>query len=99
MMKNGELKELLNEHGIPNSFDGSGDYSTGSTSMGMNLSKQIDAEIDKDDVLIYGKSYCPFTKRARALFETINVDYVDYEIDLMENGEEIQEVLTDKTRQ
>jgi len=58
-----------------------------------------DGLIKDNKVMIFSKSYCPFCKKVKEIFNTINVPYFAYELDLEANGAEIQAYLVDKTSQ
>eukprot|EP00960_Hanusia_phi_P027652 746940-Hanusia_phi.AAC.1 len=48
--------------------------------------------IKQHKVQIFSKSYCPYCKNSKALFENIGVQYHADELDLIPNGSEIQAV-------
>merc|ERR1712176_553296 len=49
--------------------------------------------------MIWSKSYCPFCKKVKAIFQSINQPFKAYELDLEANGAEIQAELVSKTGQ
>lgn len=63
------------------------------------MDKLINDYIAKDKVVIFSKSFCPFCKRVKTLFESKNIEYKAYELDLMEEGSDIQAALKEKTNQ
>ncbi|KAI7898323.1 thioredoxin-like protein [Cokeromyces recurvatus] len=66
----------------------------------MSVAQQIVEEFIKNNaVVIFGKSYCPYCKRAKALLKDLGIEFVDIEIDLHPDGKQIQEYLFEKTGQ
>ena len=63
------------------------------------VSTQIDTDIANCPVLVFSKSYCPFASQAKALLKQGNVDAKIYELDQMDNGNEIQTALKTKSGQ
>ena len=61
--------------------------------------KVVETYISNNQVMIFSKSYCPFCKRVKALFDGLNVEYTALELDLEENGESIQAALANKSGQ
>jgi len=59
----------------------------------------VDQLIKENDVMLFSKSYCPFCKKVKAIFDGINVPYKAYELDLEDGGEAIQNSLLSKTGQ
>ena len=59
----------------------------------------IDETIAGSDVVVFSKSYCPFCAKTKALFESINVDANVIELDLRDDGADIQSDLKVKTGQ
>eukprot|EP01130_Rhizamoeba_saxonica_P004597 TRINITY_DN1874_c2_g1_i1.p1 TRINITY_DN1874_c2_g1~~TRINITY_DN1874_c2_g1_i1.p1 ORF type:complete len:114 (-),score=30.38 TRINITY_DN1874_c2_g1_i1:202-510(-) len=59
----------------------------------------IDQFIQDNKVAIFSKSYCPFCNRTKALFNKLNVEYEVMELDLLENGSELQTALHVKSGQ
>ncbi|EPZ36542.1 glutaredoxin type 1 [Rozella allomycis CSF55] len=55
--------------------------------------------IAENNVMIFSKSYCPYCKKAKKLFENINVSYFALELDQESNGSEIQNELAKMTGQ
>ncbi|CAM9197925.1 unnamed protein product, partial [Ectocarpus fasciculatus] len=50
-------------------------------------------------VVIFSKSYCPFCKRTKKLFENLHIEYKAFELDEMTEGADIQRLLLSKTGQ
>lgn len=48
---------------------------------------------------LFSKSYCPYCIRAKDLFDDINVDYKALELNDHKDGETIQQVLAELTKQ
>lgn len=68
-----------------------------STLSGTDFAK---AEIAKNKIVIFSKSYCPYCDRTKALFKELKVDgTVIYELDNMKNGPDIQAALLEMTGQ
>lgn len=63
------------------------------------LDDLVDGMIKENNVMIFSKSYCPFCNKVKALFDGLNVKYTAHELDLVENGDAIQEILLAKTGQ
>jgi len=53
----------------------------------------INSLIEENAVMIFSKSYCPFCKRVKAIFDRLDVPYKAHELDLVEDGDEIQSAL------
>jgi glutaredoxin 3 len=73
-------------------------FSRGSVSVKMST-EFIDSEIASNDVVIFSKSYCPFCKKTKVLFEDLGVDAKVYELNQMDDGADIQSALLEKTGQ
>eukprot|EP01135_Chromosphaera_perkinsii_P004544 Nk52_evm14s288 gene=Nk52_evmTU14s288 len=64
------------------------------------IKEEILAAIGSSNVIIFSKSYCPFCKKVKAMFDSMKVSYVAHELDLMgEKGVEMQNALKDMTGQ
>ena len=63
------------------------------------LSSRIDSEIASHKCLVYAKSYCPHCAKTRALFKEGNVEVKYFELDLIDDGADVQEALKEKTGQ
>ncbi|KAG8128101.1 putative Thioredoxin reductase 3-like protein [Naja naja] len=50
-------------------------------------------------VMIFSKSYCPFCRKVKDLFHTLGVEYSALELDKIDDGPSIQEVLLELTSQ
>ncbi|KAI9482773.1 MAG: putative GRX1-glutaredoxin [Benjaminiella poitrasii] len=59
----------------------------------------VEEAIQNNKVIIFGKSYCPYCKRAKALLTELSIEFEDIELDLHAQGEQIQEYLLQKTGQ
>merc|ERR1712212_486666 len=55
--------------------------------------------IKDNKIMIFSKSYCPFCNRVKELFKQIGVEYSAIELDLMENGADVQAELINKSGQ
>ncbi|XP_030746962.1 glutaredoxin-C4-like [Sitophilus oryzae] len=49
--------------------------------------------ITSDIVVIFSKTYCPYCKLAKEVFDKIQQKYTTIELDLRDDGEEIQGIL------
>ena len=70
-------------------------YSTASTDAG----KKVNDLIEKNKVMLFSKSTCPFCHRVKALFDRLGVLYEVAELDHIDDGAEIQAALLDKSGQ
>ncbi|XP_028514031.1 thioredoxin reductase 3 [Exaiptasia diaphana] len=59
----------------------------------------VQENIKNHPVMIFSKSYCPFCKKVKGLFESMNVNYHALELDLRDDGQAIQENLLEVTGQ
>ncbi|KAH0517500.1 Thioredoxin reductase 3 [Microtus ochrogaster] len=55
--------------------------------------------IEANRVMIFSKSYCPLSTRVKELFSSLGVDYNILELDQVEDGANVQEVLTEISNQ
>ncbi|KAK4528102.1 hypothetical protein GAYE_SCF51G6036 [Galdieria yellowstonensis] len=62
-------------------------------------SQQVDALIKDEPVVVFARSDCPFCKQAKALLDALSIAYKLIEIDKVENGAELLEVLQKRTGQ
>ena len=58
-----------------------------------NLKGQVVQDIRQHKVLVYSKSYCPFAKATKDLLQSKGITAKIYELDQMDNGDAIQEIL------
>ncbi|KIK62294.1 hypothetical protein GYMLUDRAFT_42236 [Collybiopsis luxurians FD-317 M1] len=67
----------------------------------MAVKDLVNNSIDENTVTIFSKSWCPHCKAAKALFEAKYPDVQKkiFELDLMDEGAEIQNYLYEKTGQ
>eukprot|EP00762_Andalucia_godoyi_P002061 ANDGO_02601.mRNA.1 Glutaredoxin-C5 len=49
-------------------------------------------------VLIFSKTYCPYCSEVKKLFDKKKVAHIDYELDEMPNGDELQQALSTITK-
>ncbi|KAI1314957.1 glutaredoxin [Mortierella claussenii] len=59
----------------------------------------VEKLIRENKVMFFGKSYCPYCRNAKNLLSDKGVQFRAYELDLENNGHEIQEYLLKKTGQ
>ncbi|XP_077485800.1 uncharacterized protein LOC144096785 isoform X2 [Amblyomma americanum] len=57
----------------------------------------IEQTLEKNPVVIFSKSYCPFCHKAKRVFDELQVPYLAVELDGRADGGDIQEVLKQKT--
>lgn len=55
--------------------------------------------IRDNDVVLFSKSWCPFCGRVKALFKSLGITPVVYELDLESDGPQVQEYLYEFTKQ
>ncbi|EPB84646.1 glutaredoxin 3 [Mucor circinelloides 1006PhL] len=66
----------------------------------MSSAQQIVEEaIENNKVIVFGKSYCPYCKKAKALLSSLDIEFAVIELDLHSQGEAIQAYLLEKTGQ
>mmetsp|Transcript_21718 Transcript_21718/g.53064 ORF Transcript_21718/g.53064 Transcript_21718/m.53064 type:complete len:129 (-) Transcript_21718:52-438(-) len=64
-----------------------------------NDAKMVSDEIKKHKVIVFSKSYCPFCKAVKKLFDEQGVAYTVVELDKHKRGAEVQKALLDLTGQ
>ncbi|XP_077524512.1 uncharacterized protein LOC144136228 [Amblyomma americanum] len=57
----------------------------------------VDDAIAKNNVVIFSKSYCPFCRKAKKIFDDLGVSYLAVELDNRSDGDDIQSVLGSMT--
>ncbi|XP_035189248.1 glutaredoxin 2 [Oxyura jamaicensis] len=62
-----------------------------------DAANQIQEIISENCVVIFSKTTCFYCNKAKKLFEHMNVNYTAVELDLNENGSQIQDVLEQMT--
>ncbi|KAI0323034.1 thioredoxin-like protein [Amylostereum chailletii] len=67
----------------------------------MSVKSQVDSAIADNKAVIFSKSYCPYCRRAKALFssEFPSVPLKVFELDEVEGGDQIQAYLAELTGQ
>ncbi|KAK1747866.1 glutaredoxin, partial [Skeletonema marinoi] len=63
------------------------------------ITEYIEAMIDTQDVVVFSKSYCPYCKATKAIFRDMGVQPTVIELDEMENGELVQDIVSEMTEQ
>ncbi|KAH1025586.1 glutaredoxin-C4 isoform X2 [Dendroctonus ponderosae] len=58
---------------------------------------EVKTLIASDKVVIFSKTYCPYCKMAKEVFDKIKEKYTTIELDLRDDAEEIQEILGEIT--
>ena len=64
-----------------------------------NLIADIDAEIAANKIMVYSKSWCGFCSSTKQLLQSKGFTFEVKELDLIENGDAIQNALKTKTGQ
>mmetsp|Transcript_36156 Transcript_36156/g.44234 ORF Transcript_36156/g.44234 Transcript_36156/m.44234 type:complete len:97 (+) Transcript_36156:97-387(+) len=59
----------------------------------------VKSEIAANDVVVFSKSYCPYCKKTKALFDGKKVEYKAIELNQIDNGQEIQNALLELSGQ
>lgn len=63
------------------------------------LRSQVQELLEKNAVMLFSKSYCPYCDRVKELFTTLGKEYFALELDQCDDGSSIQEVLQEMTGQ
>ncbi|KAI8149194.1 glutaredoxin [Fennellomyces sp. T-0311] len=63
------------------------------------IKELVKKSIAENPVMVFSKSYCPYCTGAKELFDDISVKYNALELDLREDGPEIQKALFELTGQ
>uniref|UniRef100_A0A1D1ZL30 Glutaredoxin-1 n=1 Tax=Anthurium amnicola TaxID=1678845 RepID=A0A1D1ZL30_9ARAE len=66
------------------------------------VGEYVEKLIQENPIMIFSKSYCPYCKKAKGIFETLNVKYKAIELDNNPDqfdGKDIQNYLKIKTKQ
>ena len=61
------------------------------------LEAEITSTVESNKVVVYSKSYCKFARKVKEDFNSAGIEYKTFEVDEMENGDEIIEVLGELT--
>lgn len=61
--------------------------------------KEIESLVSSHKVQIFSKSYCPYCRRAKGIFDESGIPYNALELDQVANGAEIQSTLAGITGQ
>ncbi|CAO0797464.1 unnamed protein product [Mucor circinelloides] len=64
-----------------------------------NIEQFVEEAIKNNKVVIFTKSTCPYSKKAKALLDGYNIKYKNIELDTHPNGDAIQDYLAKKTSQ
>ncbi|XP_015763830.1 PREDICTED: thioredoxin reductase 3-like isoform X1 [Acropora digitifera] len=63
------------------------------------IQDMIEQNINENTVMVFSKSTCPFCKKVKELFTSLNVSFYAMELDLLDNCQSIQDKLKEKTGQ
>ncbi|XP_072395712.1 uncharacterized protein Grx1 isoform X1 [Diabrotica undecimpunctata] len=55
--------------------------------------KEVLAIIKKDKVVIFSKTYCPYCQMAKQVFDDLGVPYTSIELEVRDDGDEVQTIL------
>ncbi|GJQ12019.1 hypothetical protein GpartN1_g3810.t1 [Galdieria partita] len=59
----------------------------------------IEEAVEKDPVVVFSKSWCPYCAKVKGLFQSIQVPFKAYDLDKFDTGDQIQAALLKKTGQ
>ncbi|KAJ3205075.1 hypothetical protein HDU83_007547 [Entophlyctis luteolus] len=65
----------------------------------MGAEETVEQGIAANKIMVFSKSYCPFCDKAKALLRRYGVRFEYYELDLRDDGADIQAYLAQKTGQ
>ncbi|XP_014272920.1 uncharacterized protein [Halyomorpha halys] len=71
--------------------------STRTLNMSGETAKFVKEAINKDSVVIFSKTYCPYCKMAKEVFEKLQHAFTAIELDKRDDGDTIQDVLGEIT--
>ncbi|XP_019360472.1 PREDICTED: thioredoxin reductase 3 [Gavialis gangeticus] len=63
------------------------------------LKLRVRSLVGSHRVLVFSKSYCPYCLRVKDLFRSLGLEYYALELDIIDDGPSIQEVLVEMTNQ
>jgi glutaredoxin 3 len=78
---------------------GSSAFNRMSVAANMSSADFINKEIAGNDVVVFSKSYCPYCKKTKELFNELKVDATVFELNEMDDGADIQDALLTLTGQ
>ncbi|KAL2641397.1 hypothetical protein R1flu_008984 [Riccia fluitans] len=55
--------------------------------------------VSKNPVVVFSKSYCPYCKKVKQLLSSLGAKFTPIELDLEDDGDEIQSALAEWTKQ
>ncbi|KAF9428189.1 thioredoxin reductase [Entomortierella beljakovae] len=67
--------------------------------MGESIKAMVERLIRENRIMLFAKSYCPHCKNAKRLFTEDGLKFKTFEIDLEDNGPEVQDYLLKKSGQ
>ncbi|RUS16114.1 glutaredoxin-1 [Endogone sp. FLAS-F59071] len=59
----------------------------------------VEKHINDNFIVVFSKSYCPYCRKAKATLTELGQQYFAIELDEIENGNDIQQYLAQKTSQ
>ncbi|EEB06249.1 glutaredoxin Grx1 [Schizosaccharomyces japonicus yFS275] len=59
----------------------------------------VDSAVEENDVLVFSKTYCPYCSATKKTLKDEGANAKVYELDTMDDGDEIQSYLATKTGQ
>ncbi|XP_067854477.1 thioredoxin reductase 3 [Heptranchias perlo] len=72
---------------------------TGSSASPAELKTRIQTLVDSYPVVVFSKSYCPYCQKVKELFRALDIDIHVEELDLLEGGSDMQNILQEMTGQ
>ncbi|KAK4524868.1 hypothetical protein GAYE_SCF06G2770 [Galdieria yellowstonensis] len=70
-----------------------------SSNISKEASRFVEEAVEKDSVVVFAKSWCPYCARVKGLFQSLQVPFKAYDLDQMDIGDHIQAALLEKTGQ
>jgi glutaredoxin len=67
--------------------------------MSADIGETLNGLIASGKVVVFSKSYCPYCTRVKKLLSSLKVEYQAYELDNMQEGDDLQNELLRKTGQ
>lgn len=61
------------------------------------MKSEIEATVAENKVVVYSKSYCPYSRKTKKKLDEAKIDYKAIELDKMENGEAVSDALHELT--
>jgi glutathione S-transferase/glutaredoxin len=91
-MSNPEVQEMIQTDAVTDVIE-----STSTPEQREEAKSIVEILITKNKTIVFGKSFCPYTKKAIDLFISLAIPYESLMLDLFEEGKYIQDYLFEKT--